>query len=89
MIETKVRELDQPDSKMIEGQCDDLLVALKDLVTAYEEDVVEDKDMLCAGCGHTSSSHVEDYCMCGECVEYISPTLALENAQSFFVEVPA
>ena len=59
----------------------EMLEALKGLVTAYLADAGEDLDLLCE-CGHTSSSHTEDYCSCGECVEYISPTLALEAARA-------
>ena len=60
----------------------EMLEALEGLVTAYLADAGEDLDLLCVSCGHTSSSHTEDYCSCGECVEYISPTLALEAARA-------
>ena len=68
-----------------------LLKTLKALVTAYEDDVREDADALCVSCGHTPSSHEYEICMCGECPEYISPRLAIENAHDAIeeVEVPA
>ena len=68
-----------------------LLKTLKALVTAYEDDVREDADLLCVSCGHTSSSHEYEVCFCGECPEYISPRLAIENAHDAIeeAEVPA